>query len=192
MKAFIIDIKGTWREVADAARTTIGKEAGEGEPSSLWKKRMLLCEHSPIRKLSINWIWYDLKYWISVHFVRHKFGIEHWVKSQRPDRGTSGNRDDAPQSTLINHECLANAQAIINISRKRLCFCAMPETREAWKEFLSSIKDLQPELYETCVPDCVYRGYCYEYKSCGFFRTETYKAWLAKYREGINEKEADI
>ena len=47
--------KGTWREVADAARTTIRQSEGEGEPSSRWKKRILLAEHSPIRKLCFNW-----------------------------------------------------------------------------------------------------------------------------------------
>ena len=47
-----LKILGTWRDVANAARTTIGQEAGEGEPSSKWKRRMLLAEHSPIRKNS--------------------------------------------------------------------------------------------------------------------------------------------
>ena len=41
--------RSTWRDVADAARTTINREAGAGEPSAAWKKRMLLAEHSPIR-----------------------------------------------------------------------------------------------------------------------------------------------
>jgi len=187
MKVKLLSIKGSWREVADAARTTIGLEAGTGEPSSSWRRRMLLAEHSPIRKLSINWKWYDLKSWISVHFVRHKFGIEHWVKSQRPDRGMGGNRDAAPQSTLINHECLANAQAIINISRKRLCNQASKETREAWKAFLETLKESEPELYGACIPDCIYRGWCYEYKSCGYHLTENYKERLVKYRAGINQ-----
>ena len=56
-------VKGTWREVADAARTTIRREEGEGEPSSRWKKRILLAEHSPVRKLCFNWKWTDLPYW---------------------------------------------------------------------------------------------------------------------------------
>ncbi len=188
MKANLLSIKGTWREVADAARTTIGLEAGTGEPSSSWKRRMILAEHSPIRKLHINWKWTDLKYWVSVHLVRHKYGIEHFVQSQRPDRPNStDNRDDAPQSTLINHEGIANLQAIINISRKRLCNQAMPETREAWQAFLETFKEFEPELYGACVPDCIYRGWCYEYKSCGYHLTENYKERLVEYRAGINQ-----
>ena len=182
-----------WRRVADAARTTIGKDAGEGEPSSSWKRRMLLCEHSPIRRLLVSWKWTGLPYWVSVHFCRHKFGIEHQVQSQRPDRvGTERpNRENEPQGTPVIHECEANAQAIINISRKRLCKMAMPETRMSWQVFLDSISFIHPELYAVCVPDCIYRGYCFEYNSCGYFRTPMYQQELEKYRKGINELQED-
>ena len=67
MNVKIIDIKGSWRGVADAARTTINMGEGEKEPSSHWKKNILLAEHSPIRKIHVNWKWYDLKSWVSVH-----------------------------------------------------------------------------------------------------------------------------
>lgn len=190
MRIDFLRVKGTWREIADAARTTTGKEAGTSEVSSSWRRRMLLSEHSPIRKLIINWKWLDLKYWVSVHLVRHKFGIEHWVKSQRPDRtGVRDSRDDAPQGILINHECEANAQAIINISRKRLCIKASPETRQAWKEFLRELEDSEPELAKVCVPDCIYRGWCYEMNSCGYHKTLQWKDHLNKYRQGINNWE---
>lgn len=188
MKVNIFKTFGNWRDVADAARTTISLEAGEGEPSSLWKKRMLLAEHSPIRKLQINWKWRELKYWVSVHFVRHKFGIEHWVSSQRPDRGRTVNRDEVPQSAFVEHECLANSQAIINISRKRSCNNAMPETRIAWKAFIAKLAQIEPELSDVCVPDCIYRGWCYEYNSCGYHLTKEFEARLNEYRRGINEK----
>lgn len=188
MNVKLLGVKGTWREVADSARTTVGLDQGEKEPTSSWKRRMLLAEHSPIRQVILKWKWLDLKYWVSVHLVRHWVGILHWVKSQRPDRtGERYNRDDAPQGTLINHECEANAQAIINISRRRLCNMAMPETREAWKAFLKSIKDVEPELYSVCVPDCVYRGWCYEYKSCGYHLTDDFKDKLNEYRANINQ-----
>ena len=32
---------GSWREVADAARTTIRRDEGDKEPSSKWKKRKI-------------------------------------------------------------------------------------------------------------------------------------------------------
>ena len=186
MEAKILGIKGTWREVADSANTTIHLEAGEKEPSSNWRRRMLLCEHSPIRQHVIKCKWYDIKSWVSVHFVRHKVGIEHWVRTQRTDR-THIDRNDLQQNALIEHEFEANAQAFINISRKRLCRQASDDTREAWQMVLDGIKEIEPELYNACVPDCVYRGHCYEFKSCGFHKTEAFKENLAEYRKDINE-----
>ena len=84
--------KGTWREVADAARTTIRQSEGEGEPSSRWKKRILLAEHSPIRKLCFNLKWENLPYWVSVHIVRHKYASPAGASAGRraPRRGLRG------------------------------------------------------------------------------------------------------
>ena len=176
-----IDIKSTWREVADAARTTVGMEKGRGNPGKNWRHRMLLSEHSPIRQLIVKWKWVDLQYWVSVHFVRHKIGIEHFVSTQRTDR-TGINRDELPQAQLVSHECIANAQAIINISRKRLCTQASAETGKAWNALLASVKNELPELFDVCVPECVYRGFCPELKPCGYFKTEAYSERLTKYR----------
>ena len=147
---------------------------------------MSLAEHSPIRKLMVNWKWTNLKYWISVHLTRHKFGIDHFVSTQRTDR-TGVSRDELPQSSEVMHECVANAQAIINISRKRLCEQASEETRRAWMIFLSKLNETQPELVSVCVCECLYRGFCPELKSCKYYKTEAYKKQLAEYRKGINE-----
>ena len=179
-------VDADWRNVADVARTTIGKEEGNGEISSSWKRRMLLCEHSPIRLIRIQWKWINLKSWVSVHFVRHWLGITHWVKSQRNDRQSEYDRNSARQDTEVIHEAEANAQSIINISRKRLCSCASTETREAWIEFLNSFKDEEPELRSVCVKECIYRGFCPEFKSCNFYKTEQYKKELDEYRKNIN------
>ena len=172
---------GTWRDVADAARTTIRKEEGEGEPSSRWKKRILLAEHSPVRKLTFNWKWEDLPYWVSVHCVRHKFGIEHFGSTQRSDR-TGEDRTAKTQDAPVVHECFANAQAVMFISRRRLCGQASPETRAAWRLVVDEIAKTEPELASACVPECVYRGFCPEFKCCGFINSPAYREALAKYR----------
>lgn len=181
-----IKIKGAWREVADAARTTTGLEDGHGMVASSWKRRILLAEHSPIRKLIINWRWDNLLWWVHTHFVRHKFGVEWWVKTSRSDR-TGVDRCTLSQCDLVNMEGEANAQAVINISRKRLCNQASRETREAWAAFLVELSHIEPELVRVCVPDCVYRGHCYEMNSCGYHKTEEFQEALELYREGINE-----
>lgn len=174
MKVEIINYnKGQWRAIADAARTTVGKKTGEGEPSPEWKRAILMAEHSPIRLLQVNWKWIDLPSWVSVHFVRHKIGIDHFVRTQRSDR-TGVNRNELPQGTHVIHQCSANAQAIIAISRKRLCHQASRETRDAWGLFLLELQPYEPELFRACVPECVYRGFCPEMKCCGFNGTKEY------------------
>ena len=77
-----------------------------------------------------------------------------------------------------------NAQAFINISRKRLCYgCASKETREAWELVIEYLKDVDPILAEKCVPECIYRGFCPEKKRCcGYCNTEAYKKRLEEYR----------
>lgn len=182
MTANLLKIKGDWRDVGDCARTTVHMEPGQRAPSSRWKRKMLLSEHSPIRQISFRAKWTGLKYWVSVHLTRHKYGIEHWVRTQRTDR-TQVERDELLQGSPIEHEILVNAQALINISRKRLCQQASPETREAWQSMLDEIGEKEPEIVSVCVPDCIYRGWCYEYKPCGYSQTEEYRQQLEAYRD---------
>ena len=170
-----------WLDVKQSARTTIGREGSGKYPSDEWKKKILLAEHSPIRKIKFSWRWTDLKYWVATHFVRHKVGIEFWQSTQRTDR-TGISRDELPQSALVSLECEANAQAIINISRKRLCNQASPETREAWKQVVEAIAENDPILASVCVADCIYRGTCCEMNPCGYADTEDYQRRLKEYR----------
>ena len=53
------------------------------------KKKYLTSEHSPIRYLRFI-IRMEIPYCNSVHFVRHKLGVEHFVQSQRNDRQDIG------------------------------------------------------------------------------------------------------
>ena len=181
VKLKFLKVIGSWRAVADAARTTIRLEEGTKEPSSRWKRRILLAEHSPVRKLMFSWKWVDLPYWVSVHFVRHKFGIEHFVSTQRTDR-TGEDRTAKSQDAPVVHECFANAQAVMFISRRRLCGQASPETRQAWRAVVDAIAEKEPEVAACCVPECVYRGFCPEFKPCGYFGSNAYKKALAGYR----------
>ena len=42
----------------------------------------------------------------------------------------------------------------------------------------------QPELAACCVPECVYRGFCPEFKCCGFAKSPAFAAAVAAYRGG--------
>ena len=62
-----------WQDIKDSAMNTIGKTTGK-YPDSEWKRKLILSEHSPIRRMKFYWRWKDLKSWVSVHMVRHKIG----------------------------------------------------------------------------------------------------------------------
>ena len=144
--------------VQELCSTTMG-----GKVSKVTLDDIAYCEHSPLRFCEFAISMKDIPTFVSVHFVRHKVGVEHFVKSNRTDRGGTGEEN---RYTPVNHVMKANAQAIINMARKRLCAKASPETRQAmWQMRESAPEWLKPYL----VADCVYRGgWCHELKSCGF------------------------
>ena len=164
----------TWKRALNAARRTIGKNKLEKNPSKSWEAKILLAEHSPIRLVEYDWTWQDIMQWVTTHIVRHHEGCEKFVHSQRGDRRKlSVPRNELPQGELNDMDMTANAQAIINISRKRLCSCASKETREAWKQVIDEIRKIDPVLADKCVPECIYRGFCPEWmSSCGYSKTE--------------------
>ena len=183
MQVEILNYTDNWQAVKDAAMNTIGNENGK-YPSPKWKRKILLAEHSPIRLIELTIRLRDIPYWVSVHLVRHKIGIEHFVSTQRTDR-TGIKRDELPQNAPVDHTIRVNAQALIAISRKRLCSQASPETRAVWKAVIEAVRKVEPELASVCVPECVYRGFCPEMKSCGFCETGSYELIKATYRNGV-------
>lgn len=183
MKIDFLKIIGSWKDVYSSALTTVSKVADK-EPSTNWKIFMLLSEHSPIRRLKISVRLSDLPYWVSVHLVRHKIGVEHFVSTQREDRtGAERGNQDAP----VIHEMELDAQALINISRRRLCSLASDETRKAWELVVEEVFKEDKALAKACVPECIYRGYCYEAKSCGYYKTPGFQRALEFYREPVKK-----
>ena len=186
-----LDQVTSWRRALNAARRTIGKAPLAKEPSKSWEAKILLAEHSPIRLVEFDWTWKDIMQWVTTHLVRHHEGCEKFVHSQRGDRRVLPvPRNELPQGTLNDMDMTANAQAIINISRKRLCSCASKETREAWKQVVDAIREVDPVLADKCVPECLYRGFCPEFmNSCGYSKTKKFEEDLQKYRNTDYEQE---
>ena len=168
IKARITDFDIDWMKIKSACMTTISKEAGK-EPTQEWKRKLLLCEHSPIRRGTISWKFDEIPYCISTHFVRHHEGVEKWVGTERADRTEIKDRSQRSQMDMVPMEMEANIQAIINISRKRLCTSADPLTIKYWKAVLEAIKEYDEDIYWACVPECVRCGGCPEYNSCGYY-----------------------
>ena len=133
------------------------------------KRKLILSEHSPIRRGTISWKFDEIPYCISTHFVRHHEGVEKWVGTERADRTEIKDRSQRSQMDMVPMEMEANIQAIINISRKRLCTSADPLTIKYWKAVLEAIKEYDEDIYWACVPECVRCGGCPEYKSCGYY-----------------------
>ena len=176
----------SWKRVLNAARRTIGKKPVDKEPSNSWKAKLLLAEHSPIRLLEFDWTWGEIQQWVTTHLVRHHEGCEKFVHTQRVDRNPELeglSRDELPQGLLNDMDMTANAQALINISRKRLCSCASKETREAWKQVKEAIREVDPIMADKMVPECIYRGFCPEFiNPCGYANTQKYQDDLTNYR----------
>jgi len=158
--------------VALATAETQGFEP-RGLTVETWK-RWLHSEHSMIRNYQISIRLEDIPYYVSVHLVRHKIGVEHFVRSQRP---TSMNpvgydRRKAPQDALVNHRMVLNPQALINISQVRMCVQADRTTRFTWNQIQSAIRTHEnpfiSAIAEVMMPRCDYRGgVCFELKCCG-------------------------
>lgn len=173
----------TWKRALNAARRTVGKKPLDKEPSKSWEAKMLLAEHSPIRLVEYDISFEDIKQWVTVHLVRHWLGFIPFVHSQREDRRKLDvPRDELPQGALNDMDVSINAQSMINVSRKRLCQKASPETRDAWQKVVDAVGKIDPIMAEKCVPNCVYRGFCPEMESCGFVNSPKFKEMLEKYR----------
>ena len=158
-----------WERCKMLAMNTVGKRWA-GEVSDGWKRRILQAEHSPIRTLWFT-VRMDIPYWVSVHFVRHKYGVEHYVTSQRNDRQDRYDRTKARQDATVTHVMDINAQELIQMARMRLCRQASRETTEVMQEICKAVLVTNPEFTPFLVPKCVAHGGCNEFKSCGLYES---------------------
>lgn len=167
MKTEITKINNDWTEVKNECRNTVNKEPSNVPATDIFKIKILISEHSPIRLIDVKWRWQQIKSWISVHFARHWLGWDKWISTQRDDR-TNVNRDKSPQDTPVNYDGKANAQSLINVARYRLCIgSAHKETREYMEDLKESISKVEPNLAKVMVPNCIYRMGCPEFSCCG-------------------------
>lgn len=150
-----------------------------GAKSKATHMGMLQCEHSPIRTQIYLIHMEGIKTFVSVHLVRHKIGVEHFVQSMRDDR--AGILKVVDRNTPVSHTMLVNAQALISMGRRRLCYKAHAATVGTMTAVRKSVRDVDPAMSRFIVPECVYRnGLCPEHKECGMgLKTVTgmYPAW---------------
>lgn len=195
----------SWNRALNAARKTWGKNKIEKEPSEEWKKMALMAEHSPIKLVEYTISFKDLRQWVGVHLLRHPFVLP-FIHTQRVDKReldeyvdkvmsilsddvkndpSFNKRDYLFQGQTNDQDFVVNAQTLINISKKRLCNCASKETRDAWKAVQEAIREFDPVMASFMVPSCVYRGFCPEKDSCGYWKTKKFNKDVNDYRNLI-------
>lgn len=128
-------------------------------------------EHSISRSQIFSVQLVDVFTFVSVHLTRH-VTTQPYVVGRRIDRGGTG---DEGRYTLVNHRFIANAEALLNMARRRLCFQAAAETREAMLQIKEAIRQVDSDLAHYMVPNCIYRGgICPEPKPCGNYRVRRF------------------
>lgn len=158
--------KQDWEWAKTCTLNTVGRKSITA-PTEEWKKKLILAEHSPLRELWFG-IRMNIPYYVSVHYVRHHIGVNHYVQSQRNDRQSNYDRTKAPQDAMVSHIMSVNAQELVFMSHKRLCKQADPYTRAVMQEIVRQVVMLCPEFKEVLVPLCKYRnGKCTEFFPCG-------------------------
>ena len=159
-----------WKDIKDACRRTIGLDESDKEPSKAWKRKLLICRHSPIRKGTITWKWPEIPYAISTHFARHHEGTEKYISTSRADRTEIKDRSQRSQMDPVSMEMDANIEALISISERRLCMCADPTTRAYWQDLKDCIEKYDEDIAWAMIPQCVRCGSCVEpFGECKFY-----------------------
>ena len=161
------------RKITDMALAREAIESTSRVQSKATLDQLYRWEHSPMRT-QMFWVqMQDIPTATSVHTVRHKIWIEHFVMTNRPDRGGDGS---ANRNTPVGHSFFCNAEALISMARKRLCYAASEETRDIMLTIKDAVRAVDPDLSRYMVPNCVYRGgICAEPKCCGKYRIRRYK-----------------
>lgn len=178
----IIKAIDDWKLVKNCCRTSMRKEHTEKEPTEEFKKKLLISEHSPIRQIEFYWMWKGIKYWLSNEWARHKF--EKTISSQRNDRQSDYDRNEARQDSPVDFVGWANEQQLIDSFRKRLCGQATDEARELAEDFKFELSKEYPLESNVLVPHCVYRCGCSEPHCCGLWFS--FLKWCEEQKEEID------
>ena len=157
----ITDFDVDWKKIKSACMTTISKQAGDKEPSTEWKRKLLISRHSPIRRGVISWKWDNIPFYVMGHFVRHHVGCTPYVATSREDR-TDIPREERKQTDSVSMQMDANIQALIDMAEKRLC----TQSDKVTREYMEALKDEIAKYDETIgwalAPSGIYKCGCPE------------------------------
>lgn len=85
---------------------------------------------------------------------------------------------------------IINAEALINLSHKRLCGKASKETREVFAMIMEAVSKCDPDLAKHFVATCVFRnGICPEPNSCKWIKSKLGQSRLKEYQQLMKYEE---
>ena len=157
----ITNFNVNWQAIKDACMQTIGKEAGDKEPPQAWKRKLLICRHSPIRRSLISWKWNNIPFYVMGHFVRHHVGCTPYVSTSREDR-TNTPRNERKQTDNISMQMDANIQSLIDMAEKRLCTQSDAITKEYMEDLKDVIAEYDEDIAWALAPSGIYKCGCPE------------------------------
>lgn len=152
VKVNVIKFDVDWVEIKNLCRKTINMGDSLQEPTSNWKRKLLIAEHSPLRHSLITIEINDVPFYVMGHLVRHHVGVTPYVTTSREDR-TNIPRDERKQTDLVSMRIDLNIQSLINVSRKRLCNQADKITQKIWLEVVKEIAKYDVDVAWACVPE---------------------------------------
>ena len=106
-----------------------------------------------------------MPYWVSTHLARHVHA-QPFIRSQRNDRQNEYDRNAARQDAPVDMIWYMNAEELMAIAEKRLCYLAADETRKAVKMMCCLVIDKLPEFKGLFAAHCAKYGDCDEMKPC--------------------------
>jgi len=157
-----------WIECKRRALITMyGKGLGNVTPPDFeWKHKILKARHSPIRYLRYSFMIEDIPSNTAVHLCRH-IHSQPYCSSLRNDRQDVMDGDKAPRDTPINMIYDVNAEELMVIANKRLCYLASENTRKVVQKMCLEVLREAPEFTGLLVPMCEWQGECKEMFPCG-------------------------
>lgn len=147
---------------------TVNKELWQPNMNKYYKS-----VHSVIRTQIFKILMLDIPSFVSTHFVRHSAVWQlHFVKTNRDDRNWD---KEANRLTPVNHWMILNAEHLIDMSKKRLCWKSHKNTIQVMEKIKNRISEIDKPLADNMLANCVHQWRCPEFSSCWYNQTDKYK-----------------
>ena len=162
-----------WAFAKQCALVTIGKEM-KTAPDMEWKHSILRARHSPIRTLQFAFYLEGVPYWVSTHLARHVHA-QPFIRSQRNDRQSEYDRNAARQDAPVDMIWYMNAEELMPIVEKRMCYLAALETRDVALVIRKLVLEQCPEFHDLLEPPCTRMRTCREMYPCKYSHVLTWR-----------------